>query len=59
MAKLKITKVKSAINRSEDQKRTMTALGLHKINQSKEVEDSPMIKGMIRRVEHLLKIEEI
>ena len=59
MAKLRITKIKSVINRPENQKRTMVALGLHKMNQSKEIEDTPMLKGMIQKVEHLLKIEEI
>ncbi|MEC8739125.1 MAG: 50S ribosomal protein L30 [Bacteroidota bacterium] len=59
MAKLRITKIKSVINRPENQKRTMVALGLHKMNQSKEIEDTPMVKGMIQKVEHLLKIEKI
>jgi len=59
MAKLRITKIRSVINRPENQKRTMVALGLHKMNQSKEIEDTPMVKGMIQKVEHLLKIEKI
>ncbi|MBR9860125.1 50S ribosomal protein L30 [bacterium] len=58
MAKLKITQIKSAIKRPESQKRTLVALGLNKINRSKEVEESPAVMGMIKKVEHLLKVEK-
>lgn len=58
MAKVKVTKIKSVINRSVDQKRTMEALGLRKINQSNEIEDSPAVRGMIAKVAHLIKVEE-
>ncbi|ETZ20007.1 MULTISPECIES: 50S ribosomal protein L30 [Pedobacter] len=59
MAKIKITQVKSIIDRSERQKRTMQALGLTKMNQSVEVEATAAIIGMVRKVNHLIAIESI
>ncbi|MNK22480.1 50S ribosomal protein L30 [compost metagenome] len=59
MAKIKITQIKSIIDRSERQKRTMQALGLTKMNQSVEVEANPAIIGMVRKVNHLIAIESI
>jgi large subunit ribosomal protein L30 len=59
MAKIRITQVKSIIDRSERQKRTMQALGLRKINQSVEVEANAAIIGMVRKVNHLVAIESI
>ncbi|MDQ7949695.1 MAG: 50S ribosomal protein L30 [Pedobacter sp.] len=59
MAKIKITQVKSIIDRSERQKRTMKALGLTKVNQSVEVEANAAIIGMVRAVNHLVAIEAI
>jgi large subunit ribosomal protein L30 len=59
MAKIKITQIKSVIDRSERQKRTMQALGLKKINQSVEVEANPAIIGMVRKVNHLVAVESI
>lgn len=59
MKKLKITKVKSVIDRPERQKRTMEALGLNKVNASVEVDATPQILGMVRKVNHLVKVEEI
>lgn len=59
MEKYRITQVKSTIDRMEDQKRTIRALGFTKLNQSKEVEGTPQIMGMINKVAHLLKIEKI
>jgi large subunit ribosomal protein L30 len=59
MKKIKITQVKSGIDRSERQKQTLIALGLKKMNASKEVEATPQILGMVRKVEHLLKVEEV
>ncbi|MDZ4792897.1 MAG: 50S ribosomal protein L30 [Bacteroidota bacterium] len=59
MKKLKITLVKSPIDRPERQKLTVQALGLNKTNSSKEVEATPQILGMIRKVTHLLKVEEL
>lgn len=59
MAKIKITQVKSIIDKSERQKLTMKALGLRKISQSVEVEANPAIIGMVRAVNHLVAIENI
>jgi large subunit ribosomal protein L30 len=59
MKKVKITQVKSAIDRPESQKLTLKALGLNKMNASKEVETTPQILGMIRKVEHLITVEEV
>lgn len=59
MKKVKITLVKSPIDRPERQKLTLKALGLNKTNSSKEVEATPQIRGMIRKVEHMVKVEEI
>lgn len=58
MAKIKITQIKSIIDRSEKQKRTMQALGLTKMNQTVEVEATPAIIGMVRKVNHLVQVEE-
>jgi large subunit ribosomal protein L30 len=58
MAKIKITQVKSVIDRSERQKKTIVALGLRKINASVEVEATPQILGMVNKVNHLVKVEE-
>jgi large subunit ribosomal protein L30 len=59
MAKLKITQVRSQIGTTAQQRKNLAALGLRKINQSVEHEDSVIIKGMIERVKHLVKIEEV
>jgi large subunit ribosomal protein L30 len=59
MAKLKITQVRSTINRHENQKRTMKALGLRKLHQTVIHEDQPQIRGMIRTVFHLVEVEDV
>jgi len=59
MATIKITQVKSIIDRPKKQKDTMKALGLRKINQSVEKEGTPQILGMIAKVSHLVQTEEI
>ena len=59
MAKLKITQVRSQIGTTAQQRKNLAALGLRKINQSVEHEDSVIIKGMIERVKHLVKVEEV
>jgi large subunit ribosomal protein L30 len=59
MKKIKITQVKSGIDRSERQKQTLIALGLKKLNASREVEVTPQILGMINKVTHLVKVEEV
>jgi len=59
MAKIKITQVKSVIDRSERQKKTIEALGLKRINHSVEVEANAAIIGMVRKVNHLVAVESI
>ena len=59
MRKIKITQVKSGIDRPERQKLTLKALGLNKMNASREVEATPQILGMITKVTHLIKVEEV
>ncbi len=59
MAKIKITQVKSTIDRSKRQKDTIKALGLRKMNQSVEHEATPQILGMVAKVNHLVQVEEL
>ena len=59
MKKIKVTQIKSIIDRSERQKRTMAALGLKKMNASVEVVATPQILGMVNKVHHLVKVEEL
>ncbi len=56
MAKIKIKQVKSRINRPARQKRTLDALGLRKMNQVVEKEDTPQVLGMINKVRHLVEV---
>ncbi len=59
MATVRITQVRSIIGRPESQKRTMKALGLGKISQYCDKEVSDSMSGMIRKINHLVKVEEI
>lgn len=59
MSKIKVTSVRSTTDRPKRQKATMKALGLRKMNQSIEVEATPQILGMVRAVQHLVKVENI
>ena len=59
MSKLRVTQVRSIIDRPERQKSTMKAIGLRKMNQTVEVANTPEMKGMIASVAHLLKVEEV
>ena len=59
MKKIKVTKVKSSIGRLKNQKRTLEALGLRKINQTVEHDASPSILGMVNTVQHLISVEEV
>lgn len=59
MAKIRVTKIRSVIKRPQNQKRTMEALGLHKIGQTVEHEDTPNILGMINKVNHLVSVETV
>lgn len=58
MAKVKITQTRSTIKRPENQKRTIKALGLGKLNRTVEKELTPQIAGMIRKVNHLVSVEK-
>jgi len=59
MVKLKITQIRSTIKRDEDQKRTIRALGFRRLYQTVVHSDVPQIRGMINRVKHLVKVEEV
>jgi large subunit ribosomal protein L30 len=59
MAKIKVTKTKSAINRNKTQKLTLESLGLRKIGQVVEHDATPSIIGMVNKVKHLVSVEEI
>jgi len=57
--KLKITQVRSAIDRNKKQKKTLVALGIHRMHDSVVHEATPPILGMVKSIEHLLKVEEV
>lgn len=59
MSKIKITQIKSGIKRPADQKATLKALGLKKLNQTVEHEDTPQITGMVKKISHLLSVESV
>ena len=58
MAKIKITQIKSTIGSTKRQKLTMQALGIKKMHQTVELEATPQILGMVKKLEHLLKVEK-
>jgi large subunit ribosomal protein L30 len=58
MAKVRITQVRSQIGQSERHRGTLRALGLRKIGRTVEQEDGPVLQGMLRKVRHLVKVEE-
>ena len=55
---LKVTQIGSPIGRRKDQRATLVGLGLNKMNRTRELEDTPSVRGMIRKVHHLVKLEE-
>lgn len=59
MSTLRITYIRSAIGHRHDQRETVQALGLRRLHQSVERPDSPQVRGMIKKIEHLLKVEEV
>ena len=59
MARLKITQVRSQIGTTAQQRKNLAALGLRKINQTVEHDDSVISKGMLEKVKHLVKVEEV
>jgi large subunit ribosomal protein L30 len=58
VAKLRITWIKSGIGYTQDQKRTLKALGFHRLNQSVTHDDRPSVRGMLNKVKHLIRVEE-
>ncbi len=56
--KIKVTLVKSVIGTKKDHRATVTGLGLRRLNSSRELVDTPAIRGMIRKIQYLLKVEE-
>tara|TARA_A100001011_G_C14147409_1_gene772507 strand:+ start:222 stop:401 length:180 start_codon:yes stop_codon:yes gene_type:complete len=59
MPKIKITQIKSPIGRKSNQRKTLIGLGLNKISRVREFEDTPSIRGMVEKVKHLLKVENL
>ena len=59
MSQIKVTQIRSVIDRPKDQKSTVRRLGLHRIRDSVIKEDRPEIRGMIAKVEHLVEVEEL
>lgn len=59
MSRLRVTWIKSAIDRPKDQKDTVRRLGLHRLNDSVVKDDRPEIRGMIAKVHHLVRVEEV
>lgn len=59
MSKLKVVQIRSGIGRPKSHKETLRGLGLKKLNKAKILEDTPSIRGMINKVSHLVRVEEI
>ena len=57
MATIKVTQTGSPIRRTSDQRATLVGLGLNKMHKTRELEDTPAVRGMIRKVNHMVKIE--
>jgi large subunit ribosomal protein L30 len=57
--RVRVTQTGSPIGRKPGQKETLIGLGLNKLNRSRELQDTPEVRGMIRRVAHLIKVEEL
>ena len=59
MAKIKITQTGSPIRRTDDQRATLKGLGLNKMGRTVEVEDTPEVRGQVRKVQHLVALETV
>ena len=59
MPKVRVTQVHSALGRKPGQMETLVGLGLNKMRRTRELEDTPAVRGMIRKVAHLIKVEEL
>jgi len=55
---VKVTQIGSAIGRPSDQRKTLIGLGLNKLHRTRELEDTPAVRGMINKVHHLVRVEE-
>ncbi len=55
---VKVRQIKSSIGRPKDQRATLVGLGLNKINRTRELEDTPAVRGMIAKIGHLVRVEE-
>ena len=58
MATIKITQTGSPIRREKDQRATLIGLGLNKMHKTRELEDSPEVRGMIRKVQHMVEVQD-
>jgi len=56
---VKVTQIGSPIRRPQDQRATLVGLGLNKMHKTRELEDTPAVRGMIRKVRHMVKVEEV
>jgi large subunit ribosomal protein L30 len=59
MPKVRVTQIASVLGRKPGQKETLIGLGLNKIRRTRELEDTPSVRGMIRKVAHLVKVEDL
>jgi large subunit ribosomal protein L30 len=59
MPKVRVTQTVSVLGRKPGQKETLVGLGLNKLRRTRELEDTPSVRGMIRKVAHLIKVEEL
>lgn len=57
--KIKVTQIGSPIRRPKDQRATLVGLGLNKMHRSRVLEDTPSVRGMVRKVRHMVRVEEI
>ncbi len=57
-ATVRVTQIHSPIGRTQDQRATLVGLGLNKMNRTRELEDTPSVRGMIAKVKHLVRVEE-
>ena len=55
---IRVTQIKSPIGRKDDQRQTLVGLGLNRLHRSRELEDTPAVRGMIDKVRHLVRVDE-
>lgn len=58
-SRLRVTQVQSPIGRRRDQRATLIGLGLNKMHRSRELEDTPAVRGMVNKIRHLVRVEEV